>query len=43
MENKNPKEDNRNDFLKLLEMNVVDKKESLKHYNEIIKNEENSI
>ena len=42
MENNKSKEDNRNDFLKLLEMIVVDKKESLKHYNEIIKNEENN-
>ncbi len=36
--NSNVNEDNKNDFLKSLQSNVVDKKESLNHFNELIGN-----
>ncbi len=40
--NSNVNEDNKNDFLKGLQSNVVDKKESLNHFNELVRNNVNN-
>lgn len=37
----NNKQENKEDFFKRLQDNVIDKEQSLKHYNEIITKEEN--
>lgn len=36
--NENNKEDNRNNFLKNLQANVIDKENSLDHYNKFVNN-----